>query len=757
MGFKIKHLAACLCFLFLFLFTAILLYILPKLGGPGFYSKVLQKYAKTQPHVHIKGINDSFTLPLDTLEAYDMATESSGFSKKFTRPELANMPPNALGLLYIPRKVYLNGIYPTSFTTIFAGESSFVVSFTMSLYEPSWNETMKQNMRGGDGLAFLVLPASTAVEEAAAGGSANNNSMTEQLAALAAVAGSSVTLSDNRMWTAPVSGGGGNISVEIGGLPTNGSIVPLDDPNNGRPLVVHLTAIEPALAAANYTVWIEYIHLQQCLSVYVASGEVKDRPDNAVAVKRNVTYSDERYWEARFGLFSTVGQLTRVHTWNTVVEGAPYLMKYSIDTRNYKLGAVFVSLFLSLAATIVAAAAIPCVAWYFMSKQRRWKKEMDKLTKTMQSLPGVPTQVDFADIRKATDNFHETMKLGRGGFSSVYRCRLPEAASGRTSLMEVAVKKFTREIEEQRYVNFLAEVSIINRLRHKNVVPLIGWSYNKGEPLLIYEYMTNGSLDQHLFRRNGHGEHRQQMEHASIRQWHTRYSVARDIATGLHYVHHEHEPMVLHRDIKASNIMLDSNFQARLGDFGIACTVAADKSYATGTACGTLGYIAPEFAMSHRATRQTDIYAFGVLILEVVTGKRNRDVPEDDGHVSDWVWRLHGEGKLLEAVDDHQLAIVVDEARRLLLLGLACTSPNPADRPSMAHAVQVITKLAPPPDVPPEKPAFVWPPKEWRSLYSDYSTAGSTTATASTVELVQIVIHDQPSPETHSSTTFFSV
>ncbi|CAO2041731.1 unnamed protein product [Urochloa humidicola] len=184
-------------------------------------------------------------------------------------------------------------------------------------------------------------------------------------------------------------------------------------------------------------------------------------------------------------------------------------MKYSIDTRNYKLGAVFVSLFLSLAATIVAAAAIPCVAWYFMSKQRRWKKEMDKLTKTMQSLPGVPTQVDFADIRKATDNFHETMKLGRGGFSSVYRCRLPEAASGRTSLMEVAVKKFTREIEEQRYVDFLAEVSIINRLRHKNVVPLIGWSYNKGEPLLIYEYMTNGSLDQHLFRRNGHGEHRQ--------------------------------------------------------------------------------------------------------------------------------------------------------------------------------------------------------------------------------------------------------
>nr|CAB3486373.1 unnamed protein product [Digitaria exilis] len=103
------------------------------------------------------------------------------------------------------------------------------------------------------------------------------------------------------------------------------------------------------------------------------------------------------------------------------------------------------------------------------------------------------------------------------------------------------------------------------------------WSYNKGEPLLIYKYMTNGSLDQHLFRRHGN-EEQQDDTSSSIRQWGTRYSIATDIATGLHYVHHEHEPLVLHRDIKASNIMLDSNFRARLGDFGIACAVAADRT-----------------------------------------------------------------------------------------------------------------------------------------------------------------------------------
>lgn len=252
--------------------------------------------------------------------------------------------------------------------------------------------------------------------------------------------------------------------------------------------------------------------------------------------------------------------------------------------------------------------------------------------------------------------------------------------------------------------------------------------------MLIYEYMKNGSLDQHLFRRGGNGEQQHQQEEASIRQWHTRYGIVRDIATGLHYVHHEHEPMVLHRDIKASNIMLDSNFHARVGDFGIACTVAADRSSATGMV-GTWGYIAPDYAMTHRATRQTDIYAFGVLILEIVAGRKNMDVPAaQDGHISEWVWRLHAEGQLLQAVDSVVLTQshmnpeeIADEAKRLLLLGLACTNPNPSRRPSMVEAVQVITKLAPPPDVPLGRPKFVWPPEEWRSADN---SENSTTVTS---------------------------
>nr|CAB3486374.1 unnamed protein product [Digitaria exilis] len=200
-----------------------------------------------------------------------------------------------------------------------------------------------------------------------------------------------------------------------------------------------------AAATARYTVWIEYARLTQSLSGYISAGEVKERPDDAVAIKKNISYLDGNYWDAS-------SQLERD------VDGATYLMKYIMD--NYlHAAAIFVALIPSLAAT-VAAAAVSGVAWYFRTKQQRWKKEQEKLAKIMQSLPGVPMQVDFNDIKKATSNFQEASKLGKGGFSSVYRCRLPAAAAcgGRSSSsVEVAVNKFTRGVEEQRFEDFLVE------------------------------------------------------------------------------------------------------------------------------------------------------------------------------------------------------------------------------------------------------------------------------------------------------------
>lgn len=235
----------------------------------------------------------------------------------------------------------------------------------------------------------------------------------------------------------------------------------------------------------------------------------------------------------------------------------------------------------------------------------------------------------------------------------------------------------------------------------------IGWCYKKGQLLLVYEYMPNGSLDQHLFRRGVH-------EQRPVLSWESRYGIVADAASGLHYVHHEYGRMVLHRDIKASNVLLDASFRARLGDFGLARVIEFDRNSFTDLGiAGTRGYIAPEYSVGHKATRQTDVFAFGALVLEAVTGRCALLGDPSCPLLSDWVWRLHGRGALLGAVDQNlgTDGFNADDAKRLLLLGLACSTPNPGDRPTMPQVLQIVSKSAPPPEVPPFKPTFVWPPE----------------------------------------------
>ncbi|WVZ49462.1 hypothetical protein U9M48_000821 [Paspalum notatum var. saurae] len=510
----------------------------------------------------------------------------------------------------------------------------------------------------------------------------------------------------------------------------------------------------------DYTVWIDYNQDAHYMSVYVGGGEGALKPVNAIT-HATLNIEDITGPYVSFAFFSSIRQILQIHTVNSTWVMAPNPSaetpsseppRRSSDSHGKR--AVIAIVFYSILALVAAAMPAAGVYFYLNSEYRMWKKEQDKLSRAMQRLPGVPIRVDYDDIRRATNNFDARMKLGQGGFGAVYQCTLPATATRTERPMKVAIKKFTQQVEHQRYNDFLNEVSIINRLRHKNIVPLLGWSYDRGVPLLIFEFMTKGSLDQHLFRRCSTSQHDQPAEDNCIWQWHVRYGIARDIATGLNYVHHEHEPVVLHRDIKASNIMLDSNFNARLGDFGIACTVSVNRGSVSGIV-GTFGYIAPDYAMSHEATPKTDVYAFGVLVLEIVAGKKNGDVGSDDIHITDWVWRLHQQGMLLEAVDsvlsasgDHDDQ-QEDEAKRLLLIGLACTNPNPSDRPTMGEVLQVLTKGAPVPDVPLERPTFVWPPADWRSRNSVYSTAASSndrddTSSANTIELGQ-VRHEQPS------------
>jgi interleukin-1 receptor-associated kinase 1 len=251
---------------------------------------------------------------------------------------------------------------------------------------------------------------------------------------------------------------------------------------------IHIDLQGNSSVASKYIrVWIDYDNpYNASLSLFVDSGEGTQKPANAV-VSTNIFTPIYTIYQASFGFISSMGQLLQLHTFNSTISSTDdrLLLDCPIEGTGYpdsydqthagpdsqgKQTIILASLG-SAAATAITAAV---VYFYFNSKYRRWKLEQEKLTKTMQRLPGVPTHVDYAVIRRATRNFHETMRLGKGGFGAVFRCTLPATASRTGSIQEVAVKKFLREVEDRRYNDFMAEVSIINRLRHKNIVPLVG-------------------------------------------------------------------------------------------------------------------------------------------------------------------------------------------------------------------------------------------------------------------------------------------
>ncbi|CAI0547700.1 unnamed protein product [Linum tenue] len=232
-----------------------------------------------------------------------------------------------------------------------------------------------------------------------------------------------------------------------------------------------------------------------------------------------------------------------------------------------------------------------------------------------------PQRLCYKDLYRATHGFKEKEVLGSGGFGKVYRGILPK------SKLEVAVKRISHD-SRQGMKEFVAEIVSMGRLRHRNLVHLLGYCRRKGELLLVYDYMPNGSLDKFLFT-----------EDKPILNWSERYKILRGVASGLLYLHEEWEQVVLHRDIKASNVLLDADLNGRLGDFGLARLYDHGTNPQTTHVVGTVGYLAPELSRLGKATTATDVYAFGVFMLEVACGKRPIDtqaLPEEMILV-DWV------------------------------------------------------------------------------------------------------------------------
>ncbi|XP_019057252.1 PREDICTED: L-type lectin-domain containing receptor kinase VIII.1 [Tarenaya hassleriana] len=323
--------------------------------------------------------------------------------------------------------------------------------------------------------------------------------------------------------------------------------------------------------------------------------------------------------------------------------------------------------------------------WVYSKKFKRIEKSETFASEIIKT----PKEFTYKELKTSTRNFSGNRIIGHGAFGTVYKGIFPETGE------IVAVKRCSHS--SQGKTEFMSELSIIGSLRHRNLVRLQGWCHEKGEILLVYDLMPNGSLDKGLF------------ESRTPLSWDHRKKILLGVASALAYLHRECENQVIHRDVKTSNIMLDEHFNARLGDFGLARQIEHDKTPDVTVAAGTMGYLAPEYLLTGRATEKTDVFSYGAVVLEVVTGKRpiEKDVAAGNGNLVEWVWGLYREGMVLEAVDP-RLEGEFDQAEvaRVVTLGLACSHPDPTARPTMRAVVQMLVGEADVPLVPKTRPTL---------------------------------------------------
>lgn len=305
-----------------------------------------------------------------------------------------------------------------------------------------------------------------------------------------------------------------------------------------------------------------------------------------------------------------------------------------------------------------------------------------------------PREFTFRELAAATKNFSRTELLGRGGFGSVYRGTLRDKSL-------VAVKCIAKD-SQQGESEFLAEVLIIGKIRHRNLVPLRGWCAQREKLLVVYDHMSNGSLDKWIIPS-------QDGKVKPALQWNTRYSILSGVSAALSYLHEEWQQCILHRDVKPSNILLDDKFNAYLGDFGMARLVDHNKIAHSTIVAGTMGYLAPELPHTHKATTKTDVFSFGVLALEVVCGRRAFDpkLPHDEVYLLDWVWSMHQCDQLRSCVDPRLDDDFDDMQTRVVLhIGLLACHPDPGSRPSMRFIRQVLDGDLSIPQIPGNRPVI---------------------------------------------------
>ncbi|KAI3514042.1 hypothetical protein L1887_12358 [Cichorium endivia] len=308
----------------------------------------------------------------------------------------------------------------------------------------------------------------------------------------------------------------------------------------------------------------------------------------------------------------------------------------------------------------------------------------------------------YDDIMRMTENLSEKYIIGYGASSTVYKCVLKNCRP-------VAIKKLYTHYP-QYLKEFETELETVGSIKHRNLVSLQGYSLSPSGNLLFYDYMENGSLWDLL-----HGPLKKKKL-----DWETRIQIALGAAQGLAYLHHDCSPRIIHRDVKSSNILLDRDFEAHLTDFGIAKSLCTSKTFTSTYIMGTIGYIDPEYARTSRLTEKSDVYSYGIVLLELLTGRKAVDNESNLHHL---ILSKTASNAVMETVDPEITATCKDlsEAKKVFQLALLCTKRQPSERPTMHEVVRVLTSILPPPQPNPMGPATLLPSSKVSSYMDEYA------------------------------------
>ncbi|KAM0042692.1 putative protein kinase RLK-Pelle-DLSV family [Helianthus debilis subsp. tardiflorus] len=361
----------------------------------------------------------------------------------------------------------------------------------------------------------------------------------------------------------------------------------------------------------------------------------------------------------------------------------------SLNKKKRVFTAVFLTTSVVLLLFMVAYACIKKQKRLHMKKRDRYALDKKDNSVRMEDLDELPL-LSLNKIVKATDNFNINKKIGEGGFGPVYKGVLEDG-------QEVAVKRLS-ETSQQGIEEFKNEIICIAKLQHRNLVKLLGYCNHRNELILVYEYMTNKSLDLYLFDET----------RSSMLDWPQRFNIIQGMARGILYLHQDSRLQIIHRDLKAGNILLDGDMNPKISDFGLAREfVGSDTATKTKKVVGTHGYISPEYAVHGRFSIKSDVYSFGVLVLEIVSGRKNREFSHDDhndnllGHA----WRLYKQGRSIELMSASlRASCVIPEVLRSIHVALLCVQNHAKDRPTMLTVVLMLVSESVLPQ--PKHPAF---------------------------------------------------